>query len=496
MELLIRFDRRDDRSLQVQLYEEMRRLILSGTLRSGQRLPSSREVSEQFGIARNTVMLAFDRLRLEGYVAAREKAGMFVSDSVPDSAVLVGDGPSDDRLAADPIQLGRLPAFTARAPELWRDPKLRPALDLAVGRPHPASFPTTFWRRCAARHLARCGGPQTQYGDPRGLLKLRYAIAAHLSATRGIEASPDQILITSGIQGALNLLARLLIGRRPPQQVAIENPCYQGAAYLFSSYGARLFGVDVDDQGVVVPQLEAFSGALLYVTPSHQFPTGCTMTLDRRQQLLEWAYRTGTYVIEDDYDSDFRYDGPPLTALAGLDRGGRVIYLGTFSKSIGPGMRLGYAVLPSRLVEPARNAKALLDNGAQWLEQAVVADFLAQGEFLRHLRRIRQMYLAARNALVEAIGVHFPGSRLTGTESGMHILWRLPDGLPDVREMQRLAATVDVGLYGLPVAAAFEVRPREDFAERALVVGYTGLSPEENRVAVERVARALRSSPA
>lgn len=494
MELLIRFDRKDDRSLQVQLYEEMRRLILSGTLKAGQRLPSSREVSEQLGIARNTVMLAFDRLRLEGYVAAREKAGIFVGENLPDAAVLIGDGRSPESGVADPVQTGRLPLFSARAPELWRDPSRRPALDLSVGRPHPGSFPMAFWRRCAARHLARSGGPQTQYGDPRGLLRLRQAIAAHLSATRGIEASADQILITSGIQGALNLLARILIDRRHPQKVAIENPCYQGAAFLFSSYGARLQGIDVDAHGIDVSQLESFKGTLLYVTPSHQFPTGCTMTLERRQQLLDWSYRTATYVVEDDYDSDFRYDGPPLTALAGLDRGGRVIYLGTFSKSIGPGMRLGYAVLPPHLVEPARNAKALLDNGAQWLEQAVVADFIAQGEFLRHLRRIRQMYLAARNALVDAIGEHFPGSLLSGTESGMHIMWRLPEGLPDVREMQRLAATVDVGLYGLPVAAAFEVRPREDLADRALILGYTGLTPEENREAIARVARVLKNT--
>ena len=180
--------------------------------------------------------------------------------------------------------------------------------------------------------------------------------------------------------------------------------------------------IDVDEHGLDVAQLERFSGSLVYVTPSHQFPTGYTMALERRLRLLDWAYRTGSYVIEDDYDSDFRYDGPPLTALAGLDRRERVLYVGTFSKSIGAGMRLGYIVLPEHLIEQARIVKSLLDNGNPWLEQAVLAEFLHGGEFLRHLRRIRSFYLSARDALLESLREHFGETKISGAEGGMHVM--------------------------------------------------------------------------
>jgi GntR family transcriptional regulator/MocR family aminotransferase len=240
-----------------------------------------------------------------------------------------------------------------------------------------------------------------------------------------------------------------------------------------------------------VSQLEGFLGSLVYVTPSHQFPTGCTMSLDRRLHLLSWAYQTGSYIIEDDYDSDFRYDGPPLTALAGLDRRGHVIYLGTFSKSIGAGIRIGYTVLPRHLLEQARIAKALLDNGAPWLEQAVVADFLKEGAFIRHLRRIRRSYMAARDALIEAIEHHFPDGVLSGSECGMHMMWTVPPNLPTADEIQHLALAQDVGLYPLSKAAAHEYG-KAHLRDRSLVLGYTALSESEIREAIARVDSAIK----
>ncbi len=365
MELLISVDREDKRPLQVQLYETIRQLILSGALKAGQRLPSSRAIAIQLGIARNTAVLAYERLVAEDYIAARTKAGIYVNHKLPDTSVLVRNAHSETVSTGRRIRLGKNPAFSGRTPELWKEKGARPQFDFFVGRPHPQSFPTSFWQKSIARHLAYARGVQTEYGDPRGLLTLRQAIADHLKATRGINAQPDQILITAGIQGALNVLARVFFSGQTTATVAMENPCYQGAAYLFSSYGASIFSVDVDDRGMMVSQLEKFQGSLVYVTPSHQFPTGYTLSLDRRLKLLDWAYQTGSYIIEDDYDSDFRYDGPPLTALAGLDRNAHVIYLGTFSKSIGAGIRIGYAVLPRHLLDQARIVKALLDNGAR-----------------------------------------------------------------------------------------------------------------------------------
>ena len=347
-----------------------------------------------------------------------------------------------------------------------------------------------FWQRAAMRHLAHGRGQLTRYGDPRGLLALREAIADHLSATRGMAVKADQVMVTAGIQGALNVLARIFFTGHARASVAVENPGYQGAAHLFSSYGARLFPVRVDEHGLVVAELGQFTGSLVYVTPSHQFPTGVTMTLDRRLLLLDWAYRTGSYIIEDDYDSDFRYDGPPLTALAGIDKRGWVIYLGTFSKSIGAGMRIGYAVLPPHLVEQAVIAKALQDHGAPWLEQVVLADFISGGGFLRHLRQIRRSYKATRDALVASIRRHFPGSSLCGQECGMHMIWTLPPKFPTAREVQRLALGVGVGLYPLPDAAVYQAG-RNPRWEHSLVVGYAALSEDEVRLAVARVAAAL-----
>ncbi len=492
MEFIISIYRADVRPLQLQLYEMIRQMILSGKLKAGERLPSSRSVAEQLGIARITVTLAYDRLLAEGYVSSRAKAGTFVNERLPDASVLVRNAHSETIAPGARIRLGKIPSFAGRSPELWKDRSQRPKYDFFVGRPNPRSFPTQFWQRSIARHLAYARGAMTEYGDPRGLLALREAIADHLRATRGIDATPDQIVITAGIQGALNLLARVFLTGTQQSSVAVENPSYQGAAFLFSSYGARIHPIQVDENGLDVAQLENFAGNLIYVTPSHQFPTGYTLSLDRRLRLLDWAYRTGSYIIEDDYDSDFRYDGPPLVALAGLDRKDQVIYLGTFSKSIGAGIRIGYLVVPHHLAEQARIVKALLDNCAPWLEQAVIADFLKEGAFLRHLRRIRRSYMSARDALIEEISEHFPGSTLSGVECGMHMMWKIPDSLPTPEELQRRALTCGVGLYPLFSAAAFEYGNASRFRDRSIILGYAALNEEEIREAIRRVADEFR----
>jgi GntR family transcriptional regulator/MocR family aminotransferase len=492
VELLLSVNRNERRPIQVQLFEELRGLILGAGFKPGQQLPSSRVLAHDLAVSRNTVSLAYDRLAAEGYITTKAKAGTFVNQKIPDAAVLVRRRVPAARQKSERVRLGRNPPFSGRAQQLWSDERQRPQFDLFVGRPSAAGFPARFWRRSAARHLSHPQRSLTEYGDPRGLLALRKEIAQHLRATRGIAASADQVLITAGIQGALNVIARIFLAGRSSSAVAIENPCYQGAAFLFTSYGARLFPVDVDERGLQVEQLARFGGSLVYVTPSHQFPTGCTMALERRLRLLDWAYRTGSYVVEDDYDSDFRYDGPPLTAVAGLDRRSRVIYLGTFSKSIGAGMRLGYIVLPEHLVEQARIVKALLDNGNPWLEQIVLADFLREGEFLRHLRRIRSLYLSARDALLESLYAGFGAVEVSGCEGGMHVMWRLPSKLPSARAMQAIAFSCGVGLYPLAAAAGYEFGNRRRLGESSLVLGYTALTPAQLREAIGRVASAVQ----
>ncbi|WP_332302762.1 MocR-like pyridoxine biosynthesis transcription factor PdxR [Rhizobium sp. GR12] len=494
MQLILDLDRLGERPLQVQIYEAVRQMILAGSLAAGQKLPSSRSLAEQINVARNTVSHAYERLASEDYIAAKARSGIFVNDRLPETAVLVRNTGAATIETGKRIRLGANPSFTGRAPKLWSERALRPKFDFFVGRPHPSSFPSNFWRRSIARNLQIAHQAQTEYGDPRGIPGLRSTIAAHLRDTRGIDAGAEQIVITSGIQGALNLLARIFLSGRMQPSVAVENPCYQGAAFLFNSYGARLKPIDVDEFGAVVSQLEDFSGNLVYVTPSHQFPTGYTMSLDRRLHLLDWAYRTGSYVIEDDYDSDFRYDGLPLTALAGLDRRGAVIYLGTFSKSIGAGLRLGYAVLPRHLLDQADIVKTLLDNGSPWLEQMVVAEFLKEGAFTRHLRRLRRSYMASRNALVDTIARHFPGSTVSGKECGMHVMWMLPPDLPAAADIHAVALSCDVGLYPLAMAGALEQGNLKRFSDRSLVVGYTALSGTEIETALNRVSRKLNGT--
>ncbi len=493
MHPMIRIDRNSERSLQTQIYDEIRDAIVRGTLKPGEQLPVSRILAEQLVISRNTVMFAYDRLIAEGYIVPRPRAGMFVNDKIPETGILSQNPFAIPFNPGDRIRLGKNPSFSARAPVLWKESSRRPQFDFSVGRPHPRSFPSKFWQRSIVRHLTGVRAPQAEYGDPTGLLQLREAIARHLKMTRGMEVHPSQILITAGIQGALNVLSRMFFTGHVSPSVAIENPGYQGAVHLFNSYGASIFPVDVDEDGLIVSRLSDFRGSLVYVTPAHQFPTGYTMALDRRLNLLDWAYRTGSFIIEDDYDSDFRYDGPNPTSLAGLDKRGHVIYLGTFSKSIGPGLRLGYAVLPGYLMDQARIIKVLLDHGTPWLDQIVVADFLNEGAFLRHVRRMRQFYRQLRDTAIEEIETRFPGSILSGRESGMHMMWQLPENFPSAQEIEQIALGCGVGIHQFSNSAAHEYGLGGRFRGRSLVLGYAGLNEEDIRQAMARLAPAIQS---
>lgn len=370
-----------------------------------------------------------------------------------------------------------------------QDDQLEGLLALWLGRLDPHSFPLKAWRRLLNRTLVTAGARLTEYRDPAGLVELRRAIADRLGPTRGIKIEPEQVIMVAGCQEGLNLTARLLL--REGDTVAIENPAYQGAAYLYESYHTRLVPVRVDDCGLSVDDLPKEGAALLYITPSHQYPMGYTLTLERRLRLLDWAWRTGTYVVEDDYDSDFRYRGSPLMALMGLDQAESVIYLGTFSKSVGTGLRVGYLVLPRHLIEPARTAKALLDNGHAWLDQAVLAEFIASGAYDTHLRRIRRTYLERRDCLIDSLRNHFGNVMLTGTDSGMHLAWHLPAGFPSAAELQALAAERAVGVYSLRSGAAHDFGDCA-YSDKTLLFGYSSLDEARIRAGIERVADALR----
>ncbi|MBN9427857.1 MAG: PLP-dependent aminotransferase family protein [Burkholderiales bacterium] len=363
--------------------------------------------------------------------------------------------------------------------------------DFWIGQVDPRLYPTNAWRSLLVRMLQASCDQLCHYGDPQGLVQLREAIAAYVGAARGIATDASRVLITNGIQEGLSLLAHLLV--RPGVEVAVEDPCYRGASSVFASHGALLRPVPVDADGLD-PEALPRSATLAYVTPSHQYPMGARLTLARRKALLAWSREVGAYVVEDDYDSDFCYDDAPLPALKSEDRFDHVVYLGTFSKSLGAGLRLGYMVLPQQLVGPARAAKALLNNCQPWLEQAALAAFLAEGDHAHHLRRLRRTCALRRDHLKAAILNQLPGTRIDGAHSGMHLAAYLPAHLPDVRRIEHAARSVGIGVYGVESANAqlFDAR-RASQLDHCLLFGYARLSETEISEALLGLRRAIDS---
>jgi GntR family transcriptional regulator/MocR family aminotransferase len=491
MQLPLKLERQSSQTLQSQLFEQIRGLILSGKLRPGTLMPATRSLSEQLGVSRNTVLLAYDRLIAEDYLQTQEAVGTYVNSHLPvDSLVL--KAPAQPLVFPEKPHTRRHPVlFRGRAQRLTNSQQRRLAVDFRVGRLDPCSFPIKTWRRLLLRHLGTGGSNLTEYRDPAGLAALREAIVNHLGPARGIAVTAEQVIVVSGSQQALNIVARLLVSQGT--RVVTECPCYQGATYVFESYGAQLHPVPVDKYGLQVSKLPPTPVSLAYITPSHQYPMGSTLSLKRRVQLLDWAGQVGAYLIEDDYDSDFRHNGSPLTALAGLDPYGCVIYMGTVSKSIGAGLRLGYVVVPAELVEPAKTVKALLDSGNPWLDQAVLADFISSGGYAKHLRQIRRMYLRRRDCLIAALKLHFGEVELSGLDGGMHIVWHLPLDFPTAAELQAIAQEVGVGIYTLERGGAYDYGYKEH-SERTLILGYSSVPEPQIREAVARVAQALANT--
>jgi len=470
--------------LHEQISEQIRLLIVDGKLRPGSYIPSSRQLADQLGVSRNTVLLAFSRLMSEGYIEATRGSHTYVSQAY----TRFGPARGAEGFTASGRSIKRPPIlFRGEAQQLVR-PGRKPIFDFFVGRPCPRNFPHKTWRRLLLKRHASAGSSLSEYPHPGGLLELRHAIADHLGAARGMNVRAAQIIVVNGIQEALNIIARLFV--RPGTPVAIENPCYRGALSTFESYGAEMVPVVVDKDGICVDQLPERAVSLLYVTPSHQFPTGETLLAERRVELLKWANRVGAYVVEDDYDSDFRFDGPPLTALAGLDNSASVIYLGTFSKSIGAGLRVGYLVVPVELAETTIAVKAILNAGQSWLDQAVLADFISSGSFARHLSHVRLIYRARRDCLLSTLRSHFGEVNVSGHEGGMHVMWHLPESLPNASIVEATALNHGVGVYSLRSAVAYDFG-KTPYSDRSLVLGYPALPEEQIREGIARVARAF-----
>ena len=478
-------DRRRPSALATQLYEGLRRAVLRGQIRRGERLPSTRLLAEDLGVSRNTVTSAYEQLLAEGYIEAKVGSGTCVARSLPEELLSASTGA---------VKVHKKHALGTSLSSRGKMLSSRPVRVLTVGgRPQPFAsglpdlheFPFATWARLMARHWRRPGYNLVGYGDPAGYKPLREAIATYLRGSRAVRCETEQIVIVSGSQQALDISARLLLD--PGDTALLEDPGYPGARVALLSAGAWLLRLPVDAEGADIHAIESSSreAQVAFVTPSHHFPLGVTMSIARRLALLEWAERTAAWILEDDYDSEYRYRGKPLPSLQGLDPAGRVVYMGSFSKTMFPSLRLGFIVLPGGLVEAFRRARSVIDGHSPMTEQAVLADFITEGHFARHIRRMRALYEERQSALVEAAGRELGGLlEVRPSDGGMHLVGWLPPGVDDVQASEK---ALSHGVHVRPLSSCSVARVRRG----GLLLGYAALTVPQIREGVRKLAQAL-----
>jgi GntR family transcriptional regulator/MocR family aminotransferase len=485
MQLVIAIDSKSTSTLQAQIYDQIRRMICDRLIVMGAPLPSTRALAKQLSLSRNTVMLAYSRLADEGYITFRPTQGTYVNHRLPDECISVASPVAGQPLTPEVLAPPRL-RFKGAPHRVASPHRSRSIIDFWPGVPDRASFPMAAWKKGLIRNFESAGTVLTEYCDPLGMPELREAIAAHLGPSRGMKVKPDQIIVVTSTQMALNVISRLIV--LPQTQVVMEDPCYEGAANVFESYGAWLHPVAVDEHGLRTEELPENGAALAYVTPSHQYPYGYTMSSERRHALLDWAERTQSYLVEDDYDADFHFSGSPLPALAALDVNQRVFHLGTFSKSLGPGVRVGFMVVPRPILQQAAAAKTLMDHGSSWLEQSVLAGFLKSGAYSAHLRKIRHLYADRLCALKKALNACQIDAELMGEQCGMHVVWKLPPGARSASEIALAALRRGVAVYPIDQCFSRIFVPRAE-QHRMLILGYAAISERYIEEGVRRIAR-------
>ncbi|QLG96233.1 PLP-dependent aminotransferase family protein [Pseudomonas yamanorum] len=459
----IELDRRQ--GLTRQLYQALRQRVLDGRLVGGTRLPASRDLAAALLISRNSVVRAYDQLYAEGFIEGRVGDGTYVAHlpttggSAKKLSTKLSTGFSTGLSPALSTKQVNLPGISSskviHSPALGRLennhlplPPTGPPRAFRVGIPAFDLFPFDVWAKLNAAFWRKPDLQQLCYGDPAGDERLRGLIAAYLRSSRGMQCTAEQIVITSGAQQGISLCAQLLVA--PGDTVAIENPGYRAAGHAFAIAGAKLHGVAVDGEGIDCTALNVLNDCrLAYVTPSHQYPMGVVMSLARRLELLAWAERSGGWIIEDDYDGEYRYSGAPLAPLAALDRSGRVLYVGTFGKIAFPALRLGYLVLPEGLVDAFSRRRAVDVRHSEVSTQAVMAEFMATGHFQRHIRRMRRAALSRRNVMLAGWPTDVPGvGSLPSVAAGLHLTIRV-DSLAREGELLAQARAADVEVNGL-----------------------------------------------
>jgi GntR family transcriptional regulator/MocR family aminotransferase len=479
---LIAVNRDSGTPLHRQIYDAYRTMIVEGSLKPGQQIPSTRALTSELRISRIPLLNAYAQLLAEGYFETRKGAGTFVCGSLPD-LMMRANGRPKRSLTTDS---GARPI--ARRAERLEPYEFEPWFGLgpfSLSQPAYDQFPFRIWSSLVLRHCRRLQPAAMTYGDPKGFEPLRQVICTYLRTARGVRCDPQQVMIVTGSQQALEISARVLLD--PATPVWVEEPGYWLTRRVLESAGCCLIPVPVDRDGLnVAAGIKSCRKArAAYVAPSHQFPLGATMSALRRLQLLEWAQSSDSWIIEDDYDSEFRYGSMPIASLQGLDSSDRVIYIGTFSKVLFPSLRIGYAVIPKDLVGHFIVARRTMDIAPPFLLQAVLTDFLCEGHFARHIRRMRILYDQRRATLVENIRKQFGTSlEVIGSEAGMHLLLGLPKGFDDLEIAKRAAVEK---LWLAPLSPYYLGKARR----HGLILGFGGTSTSEIPDAVRQLRRVL-----
>jgi len=462
-----------------QVYRGLRQAILSGTFRARDRLPSTRDLAEKLSISRAVVLLAYEQLVAEGFAASRGGSGTYVSEGLARGRAKKLENSASLKLSP----YGTAAAEVAATVDFPGRRSVPLRYDFAYGgRGDVENFPFEMWRRILLRHARKAPVHQLDYGEAAGSFALREAISIHVRRSRAVLCDPSQVIVVNGSQQALDLVARVLIERGDP--VAIEDPQYQGAREVLRAAGACLHPVPVDRDGLNPGQLPK-DACVAFVTPSHQFPTGAILPLARRLAVLDWARSRNAVVVEDDYDGEFRYEGQPLESLQGLDNEGRVIYIGTFSRTVFSALRIGYLIAPKSLVPAFTSAKWLCDRHTATLEQETLAEFISTGMYERHLRGLRRRNTARREALLSSIQKYL-GERVevTGDGSGTHIvLWPRKRVLEDT--IVDHDAALGVGIYG--ISRYFLTRP----SRPGLMLGYSRMNESRIREGIRLLGEVL-----
>jgi GntR family transcriptional regulator/MocR family aminotransferase len=487
-------DKKSSLPLHRQIYEALRTAILKGDFRARAKLPSTRAFAAQLGVSRMTVVVAYDQLYAEGYLEGKSGAGTFVAPELPEELLETSKSrkflPSEDSDSIQQRKLnlsahGRWLAET-RYPDVLRVERSSKFLPFQHGLPAVDEFPFEIWSRIAQKWHRNPPRELLGYGVPAGYRPLREAIAAHLKSARGVNCDYKQVIITSGAQHALTLAAKVFLDAG--DTTLIEDPCYLGAKASLLAAGAKLVPVPVDDNGFDLKAALAKSknAKLVYVTPSHQYPLGVTMCLPRRLALIEWAKKNDAWILEDDYNSEYRYGGRPLASLQGLDRDGRVLYTGTFSKTIFPSIRIGCLVVPKDLADVFAVARSLGDLHSPLIDQAILTEFITEGHFARHIRRMRKLYEQRQQTLVEEADKHLGGLlELQKSDAGMHLVGWLPKEINAEIVAEKAAAQ---NLKVSPIAAySFSPNP-----PNGLILGYTSFTEKQIKAGVRKLAQILK----